>query len=63
VTAALITAGGVVTWIFISDGVRDVSFSLVGRLQPLFLENVRKIHPQPQCVGPRHFSGSLGSVV
>ncbi|MBN1658998.1 MAG: MFS transporter [Anaerolineae bacterium] len=38
---ALLTAGGVVTWIFISDGVRDVSFSLVGRLTPLFLENVR----------------------
>ena len=36
---ALITAGGVVTWIFVSDGVRDVAFSLVGRLMPLYLEN------------------------
>jgi MFS family permease len=36
---ALITAGGVVTWIFLSDGVRDVAFSLVGRLMPLYLEN------------------------
>jgi MFS family permease len=35
----LLTAGGVVTWIFISDGVRDVSFSLTGRLMPLYLEN------------------------
>jgi MFS family permease len=32
-------SGGVVTWIFISDGVRDVAFSLVGRLMPLYLEN------------------------
>jgi MFS family permease len=35
----LLTAGGVVTWIFISDGVRDVAFSLTGRLMPLYLEN------------------------
>ncbi len=35
----LVTAGGVVTWIFISDGVRDISFSLTGRLMPLYLEN------------------------
>jgi MFS family permease len=37
--AGLLAAGGVVTWIFISDGVRDVAFSLVGRLMPLYLEN------------------------
>jgi MFS family permease len=36
---ALLTAGGVVTWIFISDGVRDVAFSLIGQLMPLYLEN------------------------
>ncbi len=35
----LLTAGGVVTWIFISDGVRDVAFSLTGRLMPLYLNN------------------------
>jgi MFS family permease len=35
----LLLAGGVVTWIFISDGVRDIAFSLVGRLMPLYLEN------------------------
>jgi len=37
----LIAAGGIVTWIFISDGVRDVSFSLTGQLMPLYLENER----------------------
>lgn len=35
----LLTAGGLMTWIFISDGVRDISFSLTGRLMPLYLEN------------------------
>jgi MFS family permease len=35
----LITAGGVVTWIFVSDGVRDFAFNLTGRLMPLYLEN------------------------
>ena len=36
---SLLTAGGVITWIFISDGVRDVAFSLTGQLIPLYLEN------------------------
>lgn len=35
----LLVAGGVITWIFISDGVRDVAFNLTGRLMPLYLEN------------------------
>jgi DHA1 family multidrug resistance protein-like MFS transporter len=35
----MVVAGGVVTWIFISDGVRDISFNLTGRLMPLYLEN------------------------
>jgi MFS family permease len=35
----LLTAGGLVTWIFVSDGVRDVSFSLVDQLMPVYLEN------------------------
>jgi MFS family permease len=35
----LLLTGGVVTWIFISDGVRDIAFSLVGRLMPLYFEN------------------------
>jgi MFS family permease len=36
---SLLAAGGVVTWIFVSDGVRDVAFSLVDRLMPLYLGN------------------------
>ncbi|MBM3151205.1 MAG: MFS transporter [Chloroflexi bacterium] len=37
----LITAGGIVTWIFISDGVGDVTFSMVGNLFPLFMNNIK----------------------
>jgi MFS family permease len=38
--AGLLVAGGVVTWILISDGVFDISFTLIGRLQPLYLQNL-----------------------
>jgi MFS family permease len=36
----LLAAGGVVTWIFISDGIRDTSSSLTQQLTPLYVENV-----------------------
>jgi DHA1 family multidrug resistance protein-like MFS transporter len=39
VVVGLLAAGGVVTWIFISDGVRDFAFNLTWRLMPLYLEN------------------------
>jgi MFS family permease len=32
--------GGIVTWIFITDGVSDVTFSMVGNLFPLYLNNI-----------------------
>jgi MFS family permease len=36
----LIIGGGVITWIFITDGVRDIAFRMSGELQPLYLEQV-----------------------
>ena len=36
----MLVGGGVVTWIFITDGVRDVAYRLSGELQPLYLEQV-----------------------
>jgi MFS family permease len=39
----MLTAGGIVTWIFISDGVGDVTFSMVGNLFPLYLNNIAGI--------------------
>jgi MFS family permease len=35
----LVLAGGVVTWIFISDGVRDVTFGMAFQLLPLYMQN------------------------
>lgn len=37
---ALMVGGGIITWIFISDGVGDVTFSMVGNLFPLYLNNI-----------------------
>jgi MFS family permease len=36
----LIAGGGVVTWIFLSDGVSDISFNMVGNLFPLYFNNI-----------------------
>jgi MFS family permease len=40
---SLITAGGIVMWIFISDGVGDVTFNMVGNLFPLFMNNIKNL--------------------
>jgi len=39
----MILGGGVLTWIFVTDGVRDVAFRLSGELQPLYLSQVAGI--------------------
>jgi MFS family permease len=36
----MILGGGVLTWIFVTDGVRDIAFRLSGELQPLYLKEV-----------------------
>ncbi|MEZ0395303.1 MAG: MFS transporter [Anaerolineales bacterium] len=37
---ALMVGGGILTWIFISDGVSDVTFSLVGNLFPIYMSDI-----------------------
>ena len=37
---ALMVGGGVLTWILVTDGVRDTAFRLSGELQPLYLEQI-----------------------
>ncbi|MGB5846544.1 MAG: MFS transporter [Anaerolineales bacterium] len=39
----MVLGGGVVTWIFITDGVRDIAFRLSSELQPLYLEQIAGI--------------------
>ena len=36
----LIFGGGIVSWIFLSDGVSDTTFSMVGNLFPLYFNNI-----------------------
>ncbi len=54
----LLFAGGIITWIFITDGVRDVSFSLIGELQPIYMRSI--IHLTNTQIG---FLSSLGAVI
>ncbi len=51
---SMVLAGGVITWIFVTDGVCDIAFRLSGELQPLYLEKVAGITIQQ--------IGLLGSV-
>ena len=39
----MLVGGGVLTWIFITDGVADIAFRMSGELQPLYLEEVANI--------------------
>ena len=36
----LLASGGLVTWVLITDGVRDIAFALSGNLMPLYLEAI-----------------------
>jgi MFS family permease len=36
----LMLAGGVLTWIFVTDGVADIAFRMSGELQPLYLDQL-----------------------
>lgn len=55
---SLLFMGGVITWIFITDGVRDVSYSLIGNLQPIYLQS--QVHLSNTQIG---FLVSLSSLV
>lgn len=36
----MIIGGGLLTWLLVTDGVRDIAFRLSGELQPLYLEQI-----------------------
>ena len=40
---SMLVGGGVITWIFVTDGVRDTAFRLSGELQPLYLDQIAGI--------------------
>jgi MFS family permease len=37
---ALLLSGGVITWVLITDGVRDIAYSLSGNLMPVYLDQI-----------------------
>jgi MFS family permease len=38
--AGMVLGGGLITWIFLTDGVRDMAFRMSGELEPLYLEQI-----------------------
>jgi len=38
--AGLVVGGGIVTWLFLSDGILDVSFSMIDQLTPLYQADI-----------------------
>lgn len=42
----LVVAGGLMTWIVITDGIRDISFSLSNSLIPVYLEGIANLTAQ-----------------
>jgi len=55
----MILGGGVLTWIFITDGVRDIAFRLSGELQPLYLEQIGGLSVQQIGLLGSVFSGAM----
>jgi MFS family permease len=39
----MLVGGGLLTWIFLTDGISDIAFRMSGELQPLYLEKVANI--------------------
>ncbi len=52
---AMMLGGGVITWIFLTDGVRDIAFRLSGELMPIYIEEIGGVGVQK--------IGLLGSVL
>lgn len=55
----LLLGGGVITWIFLTDGVRDIAFRLSGELQPLYLERVTGLSVEQIGLLGSFFSGAM----
>ena len=42
----MVIGGGILTWIFITDGVRDISFNMIHQLEPLYLIDIGGLNEQ-----------------
>ncbi|HEY45933.1 MAG TPA: MFS transporter [Anaerolineae bacterium] len=57
--AGMLVGGGVITWILITDGVRDIAFRLSGELQPIYLEQIAGLSFEQIGLLGSVFSGSM----
>jgi len=55
----MLVGGGVITWVFITDGVRDSSFRLTNELQPLYLKQIGQLSLEQIGVLGSFFSGAM----
>lgn len=55
----MLVGGGVITWILITDGVRDIAFRLSGELQPLYLEQIGGLSIEQIGILGSVFSGAM----
>jgi MFS family permease len=42
----MVVSGGILTWIFITDGVRDIAFNMANQLEPLYLVDIGGLNEQ-----------------
>ena len=56
---SMVLGGGVITWIFITDGVRDIAFRMSNELQPLYLEQVAGLSLQQIGLLGSFFSAAM----
>lgn len=56
---SLVFAGGILTWLFISDGVFDVAYSISYRFEPLYLGNVIGLGNTQIATLSSFFSGAM----
>jgi MFS family permease len=42
----MVLGGGILTWIFITDGVRDISFNMANQFEPLYLVDIGGLNEQ-----------------
>jgi MFS family permease len=55
----MLIGGGLITWILVTDGVRDIAFRLSGELQPLYLEKIASLSVEQIGLLGSIFSGAM----
>ncbi len=43
---SMIAGGGIITWIFLTDGIRDAAYQLSREIEPLYLQQIGGLNPQ-----------------